>query len=69
MKQITVSGAIILLRKPETDKIEIGKSNYYINQQLVELFINQGKLQKNYMFLTLDLWAFINLTAGVAGGV
>lgn len=31
------------------NKIKIGKSNYYINQQLVELFINQAELHKDYV--------------------
>ena len=30
------------------DKIKIGKSNYYINQKLVELFINQSDLYDNF---------------------
>ncbi len=28
------------------EKVQIGKSNYYINQQLVNLFINQVDLHK-----------------------
>ena len=28
------------------EKVKIGKSNYYINQQLVDLFINQADLYK-----------------------
>ena len=28
------------------EKVQIGKSNYYINQQLVNLFINQSDLHK-----------------------
>ena len=31
------------------EKIKIGKSNYYINQQLVDLFINQADLYKKHV--------------------
>ncbi len=31
------------------EKVKIGKSNYYINQQLVELFINQADLHKKHV--------------------
>lgn len=31
------------------EKVKIGKSNYYINQQLVELFINQADLNKKHV--------------------
>ena len=31
------------------EKLRIGNSNYYINQQLVELFINQADLYKKHV--------------------